>query len=453
MPNKATATREYATPNKDAPIEAEIAPQDEAILDDSMSDVIEHPGELSPTILAQNARASRIAIRQRKAARGSAAGSSMILSERDDFLDELPPSTNAQATNENSSSMFGVRGKAVRRFAAGGSAAGSSMVLSERDDFLDELPPSVNAQATNENSSSMSGVRGKTVRRFAAGGSAAGSSMVLSEHDEFLDELPPSTNAQEAVKKPFKLSWIPANAARSSATETFGMRPKGPSRGYTYDVAPPNIDYKGEQRIIKVWEPNEEDDPMIELPQATIQNIAIQTLYPQLFKLDPDCDEDIKRIFEMPETRQLDLAKDHGFSLDDITHTCEPHRLEAALGQIRGVVARKPCAHCKSKSSKGPFATCVVVPGESFGACCNCIYEMPRNSRKCTLSEHPMGPQNAEAKAKHPLRAASVALRSYFPKLRSMKSWLAEGLEEADTQSAAARQRQTERVWATYPRF
>jgi hypothetical protein len=67
-----------------------------------------------------------------------------------------------------------------------------------------------------------------------------------------------------------------------------------------------------------------------------------------------------------------------------------------------------------------------------------------------------IGPRKAEAKAKHPLRAASVALRSYFPKLRSIKSLPAEGLKEAKKeatpQSVAASQRQAERMWMAYPR-
>jgi hypothetical protein len=165
-----------------------------------------------------------------------------------------------------------------------------------------------------------------------------------------------------------------------------------------------------------------------------------------------------QEIFEMPETRQLDLAKNHTFKLDDLTYGYEPERLEAALGQIRGVVVRKPCGHCKSKPSKGPFATCVVVPGHDesfFGACCNCVYQQyPLGKHKCTLYDGTMGigPRKAEAKAKHPLRAASVVLRSYFPKLRSIKGLPAEGLKEANPQSAAASQRQKERMWMAYPR-
>ncbi len=378
IPEEVPAAQEYAALYKDATIEAEILTQDEAFLSDSMSEIIEHPGELSPTIVAQNARASRIAIRQGKAARGSAAGSSMVLSERDEFLNELLPSTNAQDTDENASTVSGVPTKEARR-----SAAGSSTVVSGRDEFFDQ---------------------------------------------------------------------------RSSATDTYRMRYKGPYRP-PYKLAPPNSDYKGGDRWIKVIYPNVEGgsiEPVIELPRPTIQNVAIQTSYPQLFRLEPGCNEWIKKIFELPETRQLDFAKDHTFKLDDMTYSFEPDRLEAALGQIRGVVARKPCDHCKSKTSKGPFATCVVVPGhdERFhGACCNCVYQRSfLRSKKCTLLDMTIAFRKPEDKAKHPLRAASVALRSYFPKLRSIKSLPAEDLKEANPQSAAAAQRLAERRWAAYPR-
>lgn len=440
IPEEATAAQEYATQNKDATIEEQIATHDEAFLNGSMSEIIEHPGEQSPTIVAQNARASRIAIRQGKAARGSAPGSSMILSERIQYLNR----NNAQDTIGNASSVSGVRGKAVRR-----SAAGSSMVLSERDEFLNELPPSTNGQDTIENASSVLGPL-----QFAAG-----SSMDLSECDNSKISEETRITAQEAFGNPPCLSWKGKYDLRSSATGTSRMR-SGPCY---YTLAPPNPDYKGGDRVIKnpLWEGPIE--PMIELPRPTIQNVAIQTLYPQLFKLELSCNEWIKKIFEMPETRQLDLAKDHTFKLDDLTYSYEPQQLEAALGQIRGVVARKPCDYCKSNPSKGPFATCVVVPGHDesfFGACCNCVYQKCTRGKKekCTLYDGTMGigPRKAEAKAKHPLRAASVALRSYFPKLRSIKSLPAEGLKEAkkeaNPQSAAASQRQVERMWQAYPR-
>jgi hypothetical protein len=635
IPEEATAVQEYATPNKNATIE-EITLQDEAFLDNGISEMIEHPGELSPTILAQNARASRIAIRQGKAARGSAAGSSMFRSERVQYLNKLPASnnaqntientssvsgirgmaarrsgaggfiplservqylnklpasnnaqdtienasstsgirgmaahrsdagrsgtggfmplserlkslnkfppssnsqdtignassmsgirgmavrrpagrfaaggsmvlpdgcpecdefTNAQDTVENTSSLSGIRGKAVRRsaagkFAAGGSmvlserdefpnelssstnaheavrnavrrsaagrfAAGSSMVLSERDEFLNELPPSTNVQDTIENASSMSGVRGKAGHR-----SAAGSSTILSDRVEFPNELPSSTNAHEAVGNASSMSGVRGKAARRPAPDPALLGPDGSygSRGYfggnVVEVVQHTSGYNGPPRVMKVMPTDEEGNrimPMTEPPRATMQSVEIQKLYPQLLAMEPDCDEKTKRIFEIPETRQLDLVKDQVFALDDITYAYDTWRLDAALGQIRGVVAHKPCGHCKNKTTKGPFATCVVVPGEFDGACCNCIYKYPvglDRDRACT----PKAQIKAEAKAKHPLRAASLALRSHFPKLRSIKSLPTEHLKEANTQSAAASQRQAERMWAAYPR-
>ena len=93
--------------------------------------------------------------------------------------------------------------------------------------------------------------------------------------------------------------------------------------------------------------------------------------YPELDTLPRKVSQTVRAISSMPVVRALDLKE--GKVLKGL------HRgtanLESALGQMRGVPPAAACFRCaRGFKEKGPFTTCIVVPGRFNGACCNCRY-------------------------------------------------------------------------------
>jgi hypothetical protein len=96
-----------------------------------------------------------------------------------------------------------------------------------------------------------------------------------------------------------------------------------------------------------------------------------RTMYPELKTLPSKTQPIAKAIFPLPAVRTLELRS------GKILKGLEKGKvnLEASLGQVRGTVPSAPCIRCaRTVRVKGPFTTCIVVPGQFDGACCNCRY-------------------------------------------------------------------------------
>lgn len=95
--------------------------------------------------------------------------------------------------------------------------------------------------------------------------------------------------------------------------------------------------------------------------------------YPELEHLPDDASRTAAALIELPVRRNLELRKDRVLKgIHKGKGNCE-----AALGQVRGFLPPSgPCIRCSkiARRPKGPFATCIVVPGQFDGACCNCRY-------------------------------------------------------------------------------
>ena len=69
---------------------------------------------------------------------------------------------------------------------------------------------------------------------------------------------------------------------------------------------------------------------------------------------------------------------------------------ESVLGQAKGRIPQEACTDCAE--GRGPFTTCILVPGRFGGSCCNCHYlrancsfmrkSIPLSGSKRTLIVH-----------------------------------------------------------------
>ena len=90
------------------------------------------------------------------------------------------------------------------------------------------------------------------------------------------------------------------------------------------------------------------------------------------------CGDEYRTLILMPRLREIDLRPGRKI------YQGAKCRNDAALGQTRGNIAGSPCDGCL-RGRKGPFASCVVVPGMFEGGCCNCHYSVRR--RKCSFRQ------------------------------------------------------------------
>ncbi|TAQ88906.1 hypothetical protein B7494_g2760 [Chlorociboria aeruginascens] len=76
---------------------------------------------------------------------------------------------------------------------------------------------------------------------------------------------------------------------------------------------------------------------------------------------------------------------------------------EARLAQQIGQAVSSPCVQCIN--NKGPFTTCVIVPGEFKGSCANCLYN--HEAARCSFRTLP-----AAAAAAAAIRNATAVVAS-----------------------------------------
>jgi hypothetical protein len=98
-------------------------------------------------------------------------------------------------------------------------------------------------------------------------------------------------------------------------------------------------------------------------------------LYPELDTIPANASQTARAIaaLPVPAGRTLDLRDRATLKGLDKGKA----NLEASLGQLRGnAPANGPCTRCArtGRYTKGPFKSCVVVPNQFDGACCNCRY-------------------------------------------------------------------------------
>jgi len=75
---------------------------------------------------------------------------------------------------------------------------------------------------------------------------------------------------------------------------------------------------------------------------------------------------DIAYLREVKDLRPLDFRGPEAAVSNSI------YRVESVLGQAKGQVAPEACTNCAE--NRGPYLSCVLVPGRFGGSCCNCHY-------------------------------------------------------------------------------